>query len=60
MLERAVASHAARILGETLAVTAEDQLLVSKLPPELGEAVELDLEGTGKGLLALAQAAPEG
>jgi isoleucyl-tRNA synthetase len=60
MLERAVASHAARILGETLAVTAEDQLLVSKLPPELGEAVELDMEGTGKGLLALAQAAPEG
>ena len=55
--EQAVKAHAAHILTETLALTAEDQLLVSNLDPTFGTPVEVELEGAGKCVLALAKAA---
>ncbi len=54
--EQAVKAHAGHILAETLALTAENQLLVLELDPAFGTPVEVDLEGAGKCLLALAKA----
>ncbi|MCB0756991.1 MAG: isoleucine--tRNA ligase [Flavobacteriales bacterium] len=54
--ELAVKAHAAHILAETLALTPENQLLVSELDPAFGTPVEVELEGAGKCLLALAKA----
>ena len=57
VFERAVQAFAGHILAETLALTPESQLLVPKLNPAFGRSVELELEGVGKCLLALAKAA---
>lgn len=45
--EQAVKAHAGHILAETLALTAENQLLVLELDPAFGTPVEVDLEGAG-------------
>jgi isoleucyl-tRNA synthetase len=58
--EQAVKAHASHILTETLSVTPEDQLLVGELSPAFGKPVEVELEGAGKCLLALAKAAVGG
>ena len=54
--EQAVQWHAGHILAETLALTPQDQLLVSKMEASYGPATEVELEGVGKCLLALAKA----
>ena len=56
--EQAVKAHAAHILSETLALTPENQLLVSKLDPAFGPPTEVELEGAGKCLLALVKVVP--
>lgn len=54
--ELAVERHAGHIVAETLAVTPGNELLVTELDTEFGPAMELELEGAGKCLLALAKA----
>ncbi|MBS1546085.1 MAG: isoleucine--tRNA ligase, partial [Bacteroidetes bacterium] len=56
-LEKAIRAHAQRILSETLAITPDDQLLVSEMDGHFGVPVELELEGAGKCVLALTKAA---
>ncbi len=55
-IEQAVDRHAERIIGETLSVTPVNELLVTALAADMGPAVEMELEGGGKCLLALAKA----
>ncbi|MGV9013221.1 MAG: isoleucine--tRNA ligase, partial [Flavobacteriales bacterium] len=54
--EQAVKAHAGHILAETLALTPQDQLLVSQMEASYGPSTEVELEGIGKCLLALAKA----
>ncbi|MBS1568748.1 MAG: class I tRNA ligase family protein, partial [Bacteroidetes bacterium] len=56
-LEQAIRAHAQRIIAETLAITPDDQLIVSEMADRFGVPVELDLEEAGKCVLALAKAA---
>lgn len=56
--EKAVQVHAGRIVAETLAITPEDELLVNAIEPSFSAPVEIEVEGAGKCLLALAKAVP--
>ncbi|MCB0791194.1 MAG: isoleucine--tRNA ligase [Flavobacteriales bacterium] len=56
-LERAVRGHAGWILTETLALTAEDQLLVPSLALENGLVHEVDLEEGGRCRVSLVRTA---
>jgi isoleucyl-tRNA synthetase len=52
-VERAIRSHAAYIRSETLAVTPEDQMLVSALPAEGAGVHEVELDETRRCALSL-------
>ncbi|MFZ1694102.1 MAG: isoleucine--tRNA ligase [Flavobacteriales bacterium] len=56
-VEQAVRSHAAYILSETLAVTPEDQVLVSQLPAEGAGIHEVDIDETLRCALSLVRSA---
>jgi len=56
-VEQAVRSHAAYILSETLAVTPEDQVLVSQLPAEGAGIHEVDIDETLHCALSLVRSA---
>lgn len=56
-VEQAVRNHAAYILSETLAVTPEDQVLVSQLPAEGAGIHEVDIDETLRCALSLVRSA---
>ncbi|HEX2617298.1 MAG TPA: isoleucine--tRNA ligase, partial [Flavobacteriales bacterium] len=58
--ERAVQAFAPHILAETLAVTPEDQLLVSELQGASGPVHQVEIDGAGGVALTLARSAIRG
>ncbi|MFT3884537.1 MAG: isoleucine--tRNA ligase [Flavobacteriales bacterium] len=55
--EQAVRTHSASILSETLALTPEDQILVSELSGRSGPVHHVEIEGTADCALALVRSA---